>query len=330
MDHYLQLISILKDTTMKTLLIAASLILPLSTVSANSKWAQGPFWMAPQESEFTRGLTLVESELIKSCESYKTIYETYKNDPADERLAEKIERFRKMALPLPMQNSFKARFAINDVDFNSMSIEGFTDKEGIVSDTEKAPLPYFYQLKSFTTVNLGDASEFAIEVTSDSFVNFSRKLLLEDAGLNLKKDRIGKVVLEVEGRDLACDLLQGRAQVMTKLPSVVQLPTDASKFLETFYNGKLAPIIDKTLSASDSLTQKALKLGYRLGVQLDESVDGNSTEKYLLNLVNLLFKPKSLDLSEHMSVVQNKKVILFSSRVEGQPVLLKLGGINEK
>ena len=315
---------------MKTILITATLLLPLSTVSANSKWAQGPFWMAPQESEFTRGLTLVESELIKSCESYKTIYETYKNDTADERLAEKIERFRMMALPVPMQNSFKARFAINDVDFNSMSIEGFTDKEGAVSETEKAPLPYFYQLKSFTSINLGDATEFTIEVTPDSFVNFSRKLSLEDASIKLKKDRIGKVVLEVEGRDLACDLLQGRAQVTAKVPSVVQLPLETSKSLENFYNGKLAPIIDKTLSGSDSLTQKALKLGYRLGLELDESVANNSTEKYLLNLVNLLFKPKSLDLSEHMSVVQNKKVILFSSRIEGQPVLLKLGEINEK
>ena len=235
-----------------------------------------------------------------------------------------------LALPIPMQNSFKARFAINDVDFNSMSIEGFTDKEGAVSETEKAPLPYFYQLKSFTSINLGDATEFTIEVTPDSFVNFSRKLSLEDASIKLKKDRIGKVVLEVEGRDLACDLLQGRAQVTAKVPSVVQLPLETSKSLENFYNGKLAPIIDKTLSGSDSLTQKALKLGYRLGLELDESVANNSTEKYLLNLVNLLFKPKSLDLSEHMSVVQNKKVILFSSRIEGQPVLLKLGEINEK
>lgn len=318
---------------MKTSLITASLvslIIPFSTVSANSKWAQGPFWMAPQESEFSRGLTLVEQELIKSCESYKTIYETYKNDSPDARLAEKIERFRKMALPLPMQNTFKARFSINDVDFNTMSAEAFTDKEGVVTETDKAPLPYFYQLKSFTSINLGDASDFIIEVTPDSFVNFSRKLSLEDVGLNIKKDRIGKVVVEVEGRDLACDLLNGRAQLMVKVPSTVQLPLEASQSLEKFYNGKLAPLIDKTLSGSDSLTQKAIKLGYRLGVMLDESVEGSSSEKYLLNLVNLLFKPKTLDLSEHMSVVQNKKVILFSSRVEGQPVLLKLGEINEK
>lgn len=300
-----------------------------SYASENSKWAQGPFWKAPQEVQFSRALKSVDSELVNSCIGYKKFITAFRKDEPSEGLAKRIDQIRKLPMSIPLQESFKARFEISNVPFNQI-IE--SEVSNVVESNSSEVLPMFNQSKAVTGINLKNLKSVSINTSEDSFVNFSRSLGLSDSTISIALNRQGQMIIETTGRDVACDLISKKIYLSSLLPSYVRITEDASSEMNAFYNSKLAPVISNVLATAESSTIKAIRLGYRLGKILEETninneQDFNVIENQMKNLMSLLFIPKTLSPSSLLlqSNEADKQTIDFSSSVNGSSVMLNLG-----
>jgi hypothetical protein len=317
---------------MNTLLITLGLLhsLTLTASETNSvTWLQGPFWRGPQVLELNKKLDIVDPDLKRSCETYSKSIDLYKNDPVDEILASRIERYRKQVLITPFQKSFRGRFQILDVS-PTTNFEIPADESLQIVIGEKADsLPMYTQPKTITGGYIKDAKEFAISAQEDSYTVFSRKLGLKDSSVIITYDQSGRTIIEVNNRDLACDLLYRKAIITAKVPTYVGLTKAASSEMSNFYAIKLSPKIDKTLSkTSDSLNIKAAKLGYRFGLLLEDLNHNNDLETNELQvggLMNLLFNSKTMEPNELLIKFNDKKTVDFRSSITGLPITLSLG-----
>lgn len=313
---------------MKTIALSLSLLIINNVHSAeNLKWAQGPFWKAPQVLEMKKGLKSIDPDLVKSCESYNVLVASYETDGPTDILAQKFERFRKQALLSSMESSFKGRFIMTDSAFKHL-LESEVDVSLKLTDKNVDILPMYTQPKAVTGVDLSSLDDLLIKAAPGSFTSFSRKLGLEDSNAVVSVDGKGQLLVVVDGRDLACDLISKKAILQSKTNSYVRLPTEAAEEIVNYYNFKVAPVIEKILSGSqDSTTVKAAKLGLRIGKLFearDERYADETIEKQLGNLMGLLFIPKTLNPSSKLLEVNRKKAIDVTSSIDGEAVQVNL------
>lgn len=313
---------------MKTILIALGLtqiIIGSVNGAESTKWAQGPFWKAPQYLEFSRKMIIVDQELNSNCKDYTKFVTAYKKDIPTDSLARLIDQTRKEGLTVPMQTSFKGRFEVLDIPVNRIIENDFT---AMTLESESEILPMYNQVQSSTGINLNNVSAFNVVASEDSLTAFSKKLGLEESMAVLSFSRLGKTYLEVNGSDLACDLLSKKVTLKAQLPSYVRITKEASLEIESFYNSKIAPQITEVLVRSESATIKAARLGFRLGKALEEKNDGKYNdqlvEAQIGNLIDRLFVPKTLIPSSLLIGDDNKKGIDFTSSINGSTAVLEL------
>ncbi len=311
---------------MKTILMTLALTQTLMTTSnaaENLKWAQGPFWKAPQNLAFNRKMVSADKSLPQACEEYSALVNRYKKFPLTGSIATTVDVMRTESL-YPMQTVFKGTFDILDIPVSNY-IENETVTEG---EAANEILPMFTQTHSFTGINLNNVGDIEIESTEDSLVAFSRKLNLVDSAAQSTR-RMGKFAIETNGLDLACDLLNRKAILKASSPSFVRITKEASEEMSNFYYYKLSPQIQDVLARTDSPTIRAARLGFRLGKVLEEKngdrVEATVTEKQIGNLIDRLFFPKTLNPSELIVTgIENKKVIDFTSSLKGENAILEL------
>lgn len=305
---------------MKTLLITMTLaqsLIGISYAAENIKWAQGPFWKAPQSVEFSRKVQIVDQDLLNACAIYNKFTSAYKNDEPSNAVARSVDLLRKKGLSRQM--SFKGRFEVLDVPADLM----IENEMSVDTSNEVEALPMFNQSNSFTGIMLSKVEGFEVVLEEDSLTALSRKLELDDS-VAIFTNRQGKLMVEVNGTDLACDLISKKATLKAIVPSYVRITPEASLEMSSFYNSKIAPQVADILSKNESATEKAVRLGYRLGKVLEEKTNGSSqlVEKQIGNLMGLLFVPKTLNPS---ALVLNYKAIDFTSSVNAGPATLTLG-----
>ena len=311
---------------MKTMLM----ILCLQSLSVkaysdeNIKWAHGPFWKAPQSLDFQRKMKVLDPELINSCSVYNKFIEAYKKSDKTPSLARMIDDFRKEGLA--NQLSFKGLFEVLDVPFDRI----LENELRVEEDLSNEILPMYNQSKSFTGINLNNSRNYEVVASEGSMVGFSRKLGLTDSSATLTTNRQGKLVIEVNGADLGCDLLNKKVILKAKIPSYVRITEEASQEMNNFYNFKLAPQVNELLAKSETSSVKAARLGYRIGRLLEDKNEGKFDdaliEGQMMNLMDLLFIPKTLTPSLiFLTQEKNKKVIDFRSSVNGDAATFILG-----
>lgn len=311
---------------MKKILMVLSLQSLLATAhsSENLKWVKSPFWKAPQSLEFHRRIKIVDKELINNCTNYNRFVEAYKNSEVTSSLARTVDDYRKEGLT--MQKSFKGRFEVLDVPFGRILENEYSAE----NDSSNEILPMYNQSKSITSINLTNIKEFEFVAMEDSMVGFSRRLGLINSTAILTTNRSGKLIIEVNGSDLACDLLTKKVVLKAGIQSFVRITEEASQEMNKFYNSKLAPQLVDVLAKADSIQVKAARLGFRIGKLLEEKNDGKldnlQIEGQMGNLMNLLFVPKTLSPSSLLLTQENnRKAIDFLSSVNGATATITLG-----
>jgi hypothetical protein len=322
---------------MKTILITLSILQTLNATANETQkttWSEGPFWKGPQILEVSKKLELVDSELKLNCENFKKIITAYSSaDSSDESyrsfLAQQIDRVRNLAMANPMQNTFKARFAILDTTPSS-NIEVSLDLSKEVTETMKnEKLPMYTQANTITGAFIRDAKNFELVAKDDSYSSFSRRLGLGDSQIKLSLNHNGQYIIETYGRDIACDLLNKKITLKAKIPSYVSLTKEGSRAMSELYIQKLAPAISNVLAnKNESIISKSARLGYRMGKILEEVNLNNESElneKHLENLIKTFFIPNSITPSSLLSTINGETIINYTSSISGQPLTLTLG-----
>jgi hypothetical protein len=314
---------------MKTSLAIASLavLVSLSSNASDIKWVKTPFWTAPQKTEFNVKLSAPSASLLDNCRRYSKLIFADNGELNWPGQSERIERYRTTLMgDSPMNvNSYEAEMdlstPVQDNAYLEVEVNGSNRGEDDI-------LPNYTQEKSISGAYLSDISDFDIKIVSDgSLTQVSRDLKLKDSKILLVKNKRGNLVIKSYGRDLSCDLIEGKIEITASAPGYVALTDVQMNKLHDFYHGKLEEVLNTILSnKEDSPTFKAARLGYQMGQILDEEFNNpeiKKTETRIKALFDILFVPKTLTPSTNLVDINKRKSFRLGQNVEGQSTTVK-------
>ena len=318
----------IKNTILALVLLNSSLA--LSEVNS-PLWVNTPFWKAPQLSEMALKVDATQPELIAACDLYRDLIVKVETQGMYPGLPKKIDRWRKTILPgSPINVSeFLGTFEFKNA-LNTNFEEIIDLSETMTIDENKEPLPLFTHLKATTGVSMNEVQEFKVEYIEGkhSLTKFSRGLGLSDSEIMSEISLNGNTVLQILGRDVACDLLLGNIKLTAKAPSYVSLEKADVLELENFYHRKLTPELNRILPPlRESAIIKSARLGYQMGRIIEEELHQKSmevTETQIKGLFDVLFVTKTLDSSVNLIENNKKRVVNLVSSSEGSPVSINI------
>lgn len=308
---------------MKNLTIALAVLTSLNLQAQDNQviWATSSFWQAPQITKTNVKVKLIEGELINVCSKYKNLVYNADGELNFPDGAEQIGRFRSTPISFN-QAKFKASYLLTGpIDANGLKeIESDLSSQIKVNE-ETEQLPFYTQLKSFTQVKLATTSDLSITALPGSYTAVSRQLGLTDSKVSIARNSKSELVLVIEGKDVACDLLEGKIQLQGKANSLIEPKLEGLSMLMDFYHDEVDGELNKVLSSSDAPIIKAARLGYRLGAILEKkSPSTNVSEKQLKNFMAKIFKENSLEPTADLTTNDAKKSVLVRPFINGADV----------
>lgn len=291
------------------------MLLTLTTVMvqqgamAQESWVKTTFWKAPVATVLDVSLTAQEN-ISQECEDFRT--KTFNTDGTPNWITKSPERFARM------------RRNINPTRFNlsGPKVEILMEAQ---EESGSSKLPFYTQKRAMTSVDLKELSKFEVAFEADSYTEISRKLNLKDSLVEILRDESGNLVLDIKGLDLTCDLFSGKAHLKGSAAATVYLMPDDSRPLISFYNSKLIPKLrDLFKGERATRTNRAIRIGYRIGATLQE-VTGTSEEEHVLHVFKILFQPVTLEASSNVVEVDGQKFLNIESSTEVPGVTVRLG-----
>jgi len=259
---------------------------------------------------------------VSHCSFYTKVIDAYKKRENPTGIETSVDQARKLGLS--MQPEFNGRFEILDLPgYRWIEVE-----TSVIVRLKKDILPGYDQSTGITGIDLNSPLKYEIKSNKDSLTAFSKKLNLIESSVKTTIIN-GKLFLEINGSDLACDLLSKKAVLKASVPTYVRITKESSELLSRFYSSKVSPQVSEVLAKEESVNVKAARLGFRLGKELDEQNDSEYdeqlVEKQLGNLMDRLFLEKTLTPSSLLlDFKNNNREVNFSSSVDGAVGTLKL------
>lgn len=286
---------------MKNIAIGLSLVTSLAQAS-EVQIVKSKFFTAKIPDNYDLAITNVQKELPNDCQKLKKQLESFKEfTPESQR-----RRFAEARTSVGLWQDFSEasfRLLIPIEPFNLKNILGLKSdfSRNIANqnfDSAESSLP-FDQLKieSVEVVDLATSS-ISMKAQSDSLSEVARSLGLPWSPVRILRGT-GNYGLEVQGRDLACDLVDGKVSLI--LSSSVKLrPSVADQDRIGQFYFDLSRSVASQLKRDISLRRKAVGIGFSIGNLLDQYGERNSDaqQKYIGNLIDLIFQNDSLALSE--------------------------------
>lgn len=295
-------------TSLKMLLILTTAVAQQGAMAQES-WVKTSFWKAPVATVMEVNLTAQEN-ISQECEDFRA--KTFNADGSPNWITKNPERFARM------------RRNINQTRFNLSAPKAEILMEA-QEEVGSSRLPFYTQKRAMTSVDLKELSKFEVEAEVDSYTEISRKLNLKDSIVEVLRDESGNLVLDVKGLDLTCDLFSGKAHLKGTAAATVYLMPEDSRPLISFYNSKLIPKLrDLFKGERTTRTNRAIRIGYRIGATLQE-VLGASEEEQVLHVFKILFQPVTLEASSNVVDVDGQKFLDIESSTEVPAVTVRLG-----
>lgn len=306
--------------------LVTSLLITGAYASDELQWVASPFWKAPFVKNTDLKLQLTNTELQNACYYYGKMVSDSRSSLTPWQAA-KVDRFRKMLLP----NS-RLEASTFEVFFTpETTLLELKSKVEPDLDHEDLSYPYYLQTESITGASLLNARNIILKISPESqarsYVTYSRSLGLDDSKISVIQNENGLAEIKIDGRDAACDLLEGRASLQIQVPSIVKILPAKMQNLEEFYHQKITPIIIQTNDSKQALSLRAALLGHRLGSAIDEEFRSLTTienEKALIFIMEKIFNLKSLELNNVVIEVNKKKVIDLKSYIDGNITTINL------
>jgi hypothetical protein len=310
---------------MKTYILLLSSLLISAHASAEMTWAKTNFWQAPYENNYQISFNPESSDLMESCKRMsRSVW-----DMDGELVIDTPERMQKLrAMPLISQTTDS--FLLSVPLWKQASVNLASDQDLINSrNASQKPklqdtLPAYTQSAAGVYLESNSLSKFQITVSEKSFVGVSRKLGLKDSNVQIKNNSQG-LFLEIDGKDLACDLALGSATLTASGKASVRIGIEEHKQLMNFYSG-VDQIALKILKEKQIPAQRAALLGFRLGGFLArETVSGpEKSEAHLMEILNHVFELEKMEPNMRWTSSLGEKHLVVNNTSDSVPVQLQI------
>lgn len=300
--------------TLKNVSVVLLITLSSSFGFAKTTWVKSLFWEAPQATEINVQVKSVDAQLLDDCKNLKkTIF------AADGTLnfdrPERVDDIRKYPFEDSMDNDFSTTFIFQDSIQQIVDVAGSSEA---LTKTHESYLPYAVQTKAETAAE--SLTAFKVSALPGSFSDVTQKLGLKTLPIVSVLYK-GQQALKISGRDLACDLLQGKATIEAKASSTVKIPIDNQIQLMNYYKEIEAKVL-QVRNLPDSDTIKAARLGFRLGQFFTTD---KPAERFIAGVMGVLFQKNSFELSSAWTSFNGEPSIQVIGAVKGEPMTVQIG-----
>ncbi len=311
-----------EELKMKTQLTSLLLFfVSVSSFASELKTVKTPFWQAPQVSEVELKLTPKESDLVSACDHFKRLMFSQEGKPYSHTV-ERFERFRSSMLisaPMGVRN-FQTHLVLSNPEILEQEVETF------YRDQNKH-LPYYFQEKAITSIDLRNGLEVKINILKpdSSYTLLGRNI---GAGPSLMSIDFahGEPILRIEGKDVACDLVEGNISLEVETPAYVRITGEQQKKIQEFYEKRINQSLKKALSRK---TTNANRLGARLGYHFGNDLLQEFGHKFedrmdvVEELIELFFMPNSVKPTSNLADFGGSYVSNVMHSSEAHPVKVK-------
>jgi hypothetical protein len=213
-------------------------------------------------------------KLIKSCKEFKARLDG-EITPYDKEIYDSY----RMKDYASADGKFKAIFLIQNSSFE-VSNDDYSKEE---------KLPHYAQTIIHQTLIFTKDTTFLVTGGADSFASIGANLRLNKSLVYFERHGNQDAVV-VEGKDVACDLLNGKGQLESSVTTNLELKEDAKRSLNEFYLDQVLPSVNYVFlnKATEENIVKAVLLGFKLGKVLEER-SSNIDEERITAQLQVLF-----------------------------------------
>ncbi len=269
----------------KQITLAVLLTMSISAKAAVVKeagWISTPFWAAPKANKIEMQIVSTDANTLRAqCKEFETRL-SYEPSPIDPDV---FDKYRTKDYSSD-SGFFKAVFIIVN---NSFSVAGEVKDEG-------TKLPFYYQRSASQQVFIDNGATVSTDSSEESYSAIAKSLNLSETSPRLTKAKY-KDAIEVNGKDLACDLLNGKAKIVLNAKNIVSIDNSSNANLSDFYLNKVQMNINEAFAKekSNQMVRAAL-LGFKLSKTLvDANVAEEGIEKHIGAIFNLFFEKNTLE-----------------------------------
>jgi hypothetical protein len=271
---------------------------------AEFAWARTAFWQAPYETNQTLHIEAVDPNLAQVCQEYKDVVVSASGTASLE--ATDIQMLRTLSTNVT-RTQFSAKFRIAKVQSQNLiktSIDSANQAASLLSLSN--PLPDFLQ---FTTEILPSGlpvGAVSVVTKNGSLSNISKSVGLPTLNIKVLGNDWSTTV-ELEGKDLACDLLNGAANLQFESSATVRISFDAQRRIDDFYR-QVERASGEALTQKSSARGRAALLGFKLAPAFASRNIGKDLSKTVMkNIIEQFFDLKmnrnsSWSSSKHLNV----------------------------
>jgi hypothetical protein len=268
----------------KQILFLAAMFIT-SSASAELAWIKTKFWQAPYPKTQILKIQSMDGDLEQTCHLYKKL--VYYNGLGTKLNAEEMQFMRTYTGSIH-DNQFKAKFKISK--FASQGWIGKSVKLANEQAGKSEPnniLPY-YTASTATIYPAVLQENLAVKNDPSSFTSLSQSVGLSPLPIRIIGSDLSAII-EVTGKDTACDLYLGFARLSTTGRAIVKITDDSLKPLRSFYK-EFEDLSAEALSKKSSSPARAALLGYAMQPVLESLGQAEEiSETWLGNLVEQFF-----------------------------------------
>jgi hypothetical protein len=300
-----------KELKMKNLMLSAAAILIGVNAMADVKWVTGPFWQTAYVTDFKLELKHSNTEIAGECHDFER-YVMDENGVLQLTEADDFQVFNQMSLPSDMSHnqfylelklSLSPSLELANLQISNPELKSLTDGKAR-SDI----IPGFTQ--NPTLVNLSReslTSPIRIERESKSLRAAGERLGVAASELTFK-DRADGKYLVLKSKDIACDLIAGRASLNLKGRATVKISLENQLKVAKHFE-EIEKITNNSFQQTTKPAIRAALLGFRLGEFFGRTQDKEQSEAQLLTLLPKLFDLETMNKSNIWTDAFGEKVL---------------------
>ena len=267
---------------------------------------QTPFWQTSFVRDEELQLKPLQDGLVLDCKDYSD----YLQSEGDSIKASEIEFARSLPLRKQMKDNYEALFEVIPAGKSKSSNNAVNHNSTIV------PFLFFQIEYPIVSIVLSTLKNIGGRFTEQSLTALSKKFNLPETVIEIfRSPDLSRIGLKINGRDVACDILNGKYLLSAQVEYNVSLPDDVFNKMNKFYS-QIEDEYYRSINHNENSFVRAARLGYIYGnLYQNENVASKDIKQNIKHLFKNIFYLNSLDINENWVGSENKKTIKIQKTI---------------
>lgn len=270
--------------TLKLLFFVSAISFAIPAL-AGVAWAKTKFWQVPYETGLTLKIKAADAKLPQLCKEYtELVKDADKSDLSSEEIS-----YMRSQPARAFEKDFWTSFVLNSEASQVLLAQSIDKVNSESTQNPQEEIAFGYTQKNAELVpQLTSYTNLAIVDRADSLLSISRSVGLKPLGISIVGSG-SQLIIKVSGKDSACDLLSGKANLNLNASAIVKISLEEQTRIDSFYK-KIESVSKEVFAKSNSTKLRSALFGFKMADVLTlEKVGYEAGAQYIHYLVENFF-----------------------------------------